>query len=442
MTNSSASVQESAVQQSSHGRPMPADSDLRPRIFLTLLTAAVVISYLDRFVLAMLIQPIKRELVFSDTQIGWLVGFAFSAVYAVFGVPVAHLADKGYRRNVIVTSLFVWSAMTAICGSAQNFWQLLAARFGVGAGEAGTLPASQSIISDLFPYEQRSTALAILGAGGGLGIMLAFAIGGLLEQRWGWRLTMVLVAIPGIPLAGLIGFFLKEPPMGRYAARLESAHSGGSRGSFRELLANRAFRHLPFGQAGVAFLLFGQTQWLPAFIERSFSVPRVHNGIALALTQGVTSLLGGILGGLIADRLAKRNPLWPLRFAMMAIVGGFVPMFWLYFTFSVSMIYPLAAIMTFLFSMPTGPLFSLLQAVVNPARRATAASLSAMAAAFIGLGCGPLLIGILSDHFSSGYGKESLRAAMLVTGIIAGPWTLFHLGRLNSVLTPWAIESR
>lgn len=418
-----------------YGAAVTAPAGAGPRLVLVLLTLAIIISYVDRFALAILIQPIKHDLNLSDTEIGWLIGFAFSAIYATFGIFVARWADTGHRRTVIVASLLIWSAMTALCGAVQNFWQLLGARIGVGAGEAGTLPASQSLISDLFPFERRSTALAVLGAGGGMGIMIAFAIGGLLEHRVGWRWTMVCVSLPGLVLSGLILSWLKEPPLGRYAtAGTQELNEEIGKGGLRDLLSNRVFRHLPFAQAGLALLLFGQTQWLPAFIERSFQVSRVEMGATLSLTQGVASLVGAILGGIIADRLARQNRLWPLRFATIAIAAGMLPMIALYFSTSVASVYPLAALMTFLFSMPTGPLFSLLQTVVIPTQRATAAAIAALAAAFIGLGLGPLLIGVLSDHLAATRGINSLRDAMLITVAVVGPWTLFQMTRLDKAL--------
>ena len=414
---------------------VPAPTGAGPRMVLALLTLAIIISYIDRYALAILIQPIKHDLNISDTEIGWLIGFAFSAIYATFGIVVARWADRGHRRTVIVASLLIWSAMTALCGAVQNFWQLLGARIGVGAGEAGTLPASQSLISDLFPFEQRSTALAVLGAGGGMGIMIAFAVGGVLEHRVGWRWTMVWVSLPGLLLSGFILALLKEPRLGRYAtAGAAGLNEEFGKGGLRDLLANRVFRHLPFAQAGLALLLFGQTQWLPAFLERSFQVSRVAMGATLSLTQGVASLVGAILGGVIADRLARHNRVWPLRFAMAAIAAGMVPMIALYLATSVTWVYPLAALMTFLFSMPTGPLFSLLQTVVSPSQRATAAAIAALAAAFIGLGFGPLLIGVLSDHLAASGGMNSLREAMLITVAVFGPWTLFQLARLDKAL--------
>jgi MFS family permease len=418
-----------------NGLAATASTGVRPRLALALLTLAIIISYIDRYTLAILIQPIKHDLKISDTGIGWLVGFAFSAIYAAFGFIVARWADRGHRRAVIVASLLIWSAMTALCGLAQNFWQLLVARIGVGAGEAGTMPASLSLISDLFPFERRGTALAVLGAGGGMGIMIAFAIGGALEHRVGWRWTMVWVSLPGLLLSGFILLWLKEPPLGRCATSGASGLDGEiGKGGLRDLLSNRVFRHLPFAQAGLALLLFGQTQWLPAFIERSFQVSRVEIGAALSLTQGMASLLGAILGGLITDRLARHNPLWPLRFAMGAIGAGMLPMVALYLATSVTVVYPFTALMTFLFAMPTGPLFSLLQTVVIPSQRATAAAIAALAAAFIGLGFGPLLIGILSDQLAASRGANSLRDAMLITVAMFGPWTLFQLARLDKAL--------
>jgi MFS family permease len=176
-------------------------------------------------------------------------------------------------------------------------------------------------------------------------------------------------------------------------------------------------------------------QWLPAFIERSFNVPRSQIGASLALTQGLTSFAGGIIGGLIADRLARHTALGPLRMAMLAITAALIPMTALYLAGSVNRVYPLLALMTFLFSMPAGALFSLLQTVVNPARRATAAALAAMVASFIGVGLGPLLVGVLSDQLSTVHGSDSLRIAMFATGALVGPWTLFHLWRLHVALS-------
>jgi predicted MFS family arabinose efflux permease len=402
---------------------------------LTILVGAVTLSYVDRYALAILIQPVKRDLHLSDTQIGWLVGFAFAATYAFVGVPVARYADRGHRRRVIGWSVAAWSLMTASCGFAQGFLQLAAARFGVGVGEAGALPASQSMVTELFPPERRNTALALLACGSGLGLMIAFSLGSVLDHRVGWRWTFVAVALPGLLLFLLVRFCLDELPVAPRAASDDS--QGGVRvstGALRELLGNKIFRHLPFAQAANVVLLFGQAQWIPAYVERSFGAPRSQIGPMLALMQGGAGLVGTLLGGLIADRLVRRGVDGPIRLALTATLAGIIPLVAIYFVPTASAVYPLAGLMTLCFSIPSAAIFSTLQNSVPPSTRATAAAIAAMVAAVVGLGGGPLLIGFLSDHFQAAHGRGSLRIALIVTDALAAPWMLFHLWRVLRAL--------
>ena len=398
---------------------------------LAILTLALTLSYIDRYALAILIQPVKRDLRLSDTQIGWLLGFAFAATYAFVGIPVARYADRGYRRRVIGWSIAVWSLMTALCGLVHGFLQLAVARFGVGVGEAGALPASQSMVTELFPPERRNTALALLVSGGGLGLMIAFSLGSLLERTIGWRWTFVAVALPGVLMVFFVRFTLPELPTGSKSA---SADAPAPRQALKALLANRIFRHLPFAQAANVVLLFGQTQWIPAYVERSFGASRAQIGPMLALMQGGAGLIGTLLGGVIADRLVRRSTEGPIRLAMIATVAGSIPMFAIYFVPTASAVYPLAGLMTLFLSLPSAAIFSTLQNAVPSPTRATAAAIAAMVAAVIGLGGGPLLIGILSDHFLAANGQGSLRIALIVTDALAAPWMLAHLWRVSLAL--------
>jgi predicted MFS family arabinose efflux permease len=424
------------------GSPATGRSTNRRWYVLAVLVAAVTLSYIDRYALAILIQPVKRDLRLTDTQIGWLLGFAFAATYAFVGVPVARYADRGRRRRVIAWSVAVWSLMTASCGFVQGFLQLAAARFGVGVGEAGALPASQSMVSQLFPPERRNIALALLACGSGLGLMIAFSLGSLLERWLGWRWTFVAVALPGILLLFLVRFTLPELPVASHEASSDPrADVRVSKGTLKELLANKIFRHLPFAQAANVVLLFGQAQWIPAYVERSFGASRAQIGPMLALMQGGAGLIGTLAGGIIADRLVRRGADGPIRLALLATVMGVVPMFAIYFVPNATQVYPLAGLMTLFLSMPSAAIFSTLQNAVPSSTRATAAAIAAMVAAVIGLGGGPLLIGFLSDHFLAANGAGSLRIALMVTDALAAPWMMFHLWRVLGALRQGARNS-
>ncbi|WP_313802465.1 MFS transporter [Sphingobium sp.] len=410
----------------------PAASGFRAWYVLTMLTLAVIVSYIDRYVLAVLVQPIKADLGFSDTELGLLTGFAFSAIYAVFGIPIARLADRGRRRDVIAISLVVWSVMTAICGAARSFTAFAFARFGVGAGEAGALPSSQALIADLFPPQQRNTALAVLGSGGTIGLLTAFLIGGLIEARLGWRMTFVVVSAPGVVLALLIWLTIAEPGSGKAAAMTQPK---SSMGLLRELLADPLFRHIPLAQASLALLMFAQTQWLPAFFERSFDLPRMQIGPTLAMTNGLAGIAGMVTGGLLADRLIRRGAVWPVRVAIGGVLLGAAPMLGLYLSTTPNRAFACSAMMGFCLAIPGGPLLALVQSLVPREARATAAAAIAMCAAFIGLGGGPLMIGMISDWLAPSLGAQSLRWGMLITVGLTLPWCLFHFSRVARLLS-------
>lgn len=184
------------------------------RYALSVLVLVYISSHVDRNILGILLQPIKQDLKLTDTELGFLSGTAFAIFYATLGVPVAWLADRGNRRNIIAIAIALWSAMTALCGLTQNFWQLGLARIGVGIGEAGSSPPSHSIISDLYPPRQRSSAMAIYALGVYIGAMLGYLVGGYVSEYVGWRATFFVVGLPGLAIALLVRRTLREPPRG------------------------------------------------------------------------------------------------------------------------------------------------------------------------------------------------------------------------------------
>ncbi|WP_162405788.1 MFS transporter [Pseudoxanthomonas jiangsuensis] len=403
-------------------------SDSRRAWLLVVLTATISLSYVDRYLLAVLIQPIKLEFGLSDSQIGLLTGLAFVVFYVLLGLPISRLADKGYRRAVMVGSIGVWSAMTAITGAATSFWHLAAARFGVGAGEAGVLPTAQAVVSDLYAPRQRTLALAILSSGGSIGLLLAFAGGALFEAALGWRLTFMVMLIPGMILGAVIFMMLPRQIIRGTPGDAQAVSSQ----PLKQLLANPHFRHLPFAQGAIAFLMFGHVQWLPAFFERSFGVARVEVGVALGFLQAGGTLAGALVGAYAMQKFVDQDRK-RLSVAMACIAVGGIAVLSLYAAPNAAIGYALAAISGFLLSAPSGLILAHMQTSVHASQRATAAAAAIMAASIIGLGAGPLAIGMLSDALKPSAGIESLRYGALIAIVVAIPWAIFHLARLRRI---------
>ncbi len=401
-----------------------SESSIYPgaHLALALLTLAMFLNYLDRFLLAVMVQPIKEELHLSDSQIGLLTGFAFSIFYAGVGLPLARLADRGSRRNILACAVVVWSTMTALCGMAQNLPQLLLARLGVGAGESGCLPIAHSLIGDLYPRERRAFALAVFTAGGSAGMLGGFALGGALQAEVGWRMTFVLIGLPGLLLAACCKFFLIEPSRRNDVA---AAHLVPERG-VRALLNDSTFRHYAVAESLLIFILYGKAQWLPAFYERSFGLARAEIGPLVASTQGLGTVAGMVLGGLICDRLARRRKSWPIEQVILALVAS-IPLNLLVLTTSnASWALGGSLLAGFVGSLGTGPALSVLQSIVPARLRATASATVMFAVAIFGMGGGPALVGLVSDLFSASFGQQSLRWAMLAVTMPASLWAFAH----------------
>jgi predicted MFS family arabinose efflux permease len=404
---------------------------------LLILTLVMGFNYADRFLLAILVQPIKAELGLSDSEIGLLTGFAFSAVYAVSAIPLGALSDRVPRRLVVAASLSVWSAAAALCGLAQSFWQLLWARVAVGAGEAGGVPASHSMIADLFPATQRSTAMAIYSIGASAGMMAAFACGGWLEHAFGWRAAFAAVGLPGVALALVLLVTVREPPRGRFT-EIRSIQTAERGSAVAELWANPAFRIMFLGFGLSVFLLYAQSQWLPAYFQRSFGGATSELGATIAATRGFGMLVGTLLGGLLADRLATRDPLAPMRIVFWSTLVAFVPQAGMFVVRDPDFAHLLSGVSGFVGSFYVAPITSTVQTIVRPATRATASAMVMFSSAFLGMGGGPMAIGLLSDALAPLSGAESLRWALFVATVVATPILLLLyallLRRMRSLL--------
>ncbi|MEM1153236.1 MAG: MFS transporter [Pseudomonadota bacterium] len=402
--------------------------DARYRYFvLGLLTLVYVLSFVDRQIVNILGEYIITDLQLSDAQFGALSGIAFAAIYVIAGIPVARLADVGVRRNVIAIALAVWSIMTALCGAAQNFWQLFLARAGVGIGESGGSPPSHSIISDIFPANQRSTALSIYSLGVYGGVLVGYVIGGYLAAAFSWRVAFVVVGLPGVLLALVLRATVKEPPRGMSESRKD--HGVPPMKNVLGLLWNRrSFRHLSFACALHAFVTYGLGNFLPVFMGRVHQMPIEHIGIWLGLAGGFGGLAGTFAGGVLSDKLANRSGdlrwhLWvPLYSTLIAI-----PFYLLTFLLmesgtgaALSWFVP-----AFVGGMYLGPCLSMTHGLVGLRMRAVASAILFFVINLIGLGLGPLLTGLLSDMLRPHYGEEAIRFA-LASMVIVNVWCAVH----------------
>jgi predicted MFS family arabinose efflux permease len=388
---------------------------------LFMLTLVYAFNFVDRQILVILQEPIKNDMGLSDAQLGLLSGFSFAVVYVIAGLPIAYWADRSNRRNIIAAALTVWSGMTALSGLAQNYSQLLLARVGVGIGEAGGSPPAHSMISDYYPPEKRGTALAIYSTGVHVGIVLGFIVGGVISQAYGWRMAFMAVGIPGVLFALVFFLTVKEPRRGRWESRTEAAYKPTMRETIQLLSSYRSFWYLAAATGLTAFAGYGNGNFAPSYLIRNhgFSVGEV--GVVLAIFGGGGGLLGTFLGGFLADRLGvgdKRWYLWvPTIAGCLAVPLGF-PYLLLDNTTVViaSMFLVSITLNTYL-----GPCLAISHSLVPPAMRALTSAILFLVLNMIGLGLGPLTVGVLSDFYAGYLGDDSLRYAMLTVALLSAP---------------------
>lgn len=277
------------------------------RYALAVLAVVYMFNFIDRQILAILLPSIKAEFQVGDTALGLLAGTAFALFYIALGVPIARLADRVNRRNLIALSVALWSGMTALSGLATNVWQLALARVGVGIGEAGCSPPAHAMIADLYPPERRSAAMGVYTLGISAGIMLAYLGGGWVAQNIGWREAFFIVGLPGLLLAALVRFTVREPMRGGAERRSDS----GVQPAFLEvasfLRARQSFMYLALGAGASSFVGYAIIFDLPSFINRSFVVGTAAIGFWLGIIYGVAGGLGFFLGGYLADRMGTRG---------------------------------------------------------------------------------------------------------------------------------------
>ncbi len=431
MTNTVAQADsgQKTSESGSSSQETPYTSGLYRYYVLFVLTVVYVFNFVDRQLLVILQEPIKEELGLSDSQLGLLTGFAFALFYVVCGLPIARWADKGVRRDVISIALTVWSVMTAASGLAANYTHLLLARIGVGVGEAGGSPPAHSMISDIFSKKSRASALSVYSVGIYIGILIGFALGGWIADTFGWRLAFFVVGVPGVLLALIVRLTVREPIRGWSENSAEGAAPAPPLSKvLRVLWTRRSFRFIALGASMQAFIIYGVGNWFPSYFLRSFETNLTLVGAWMALTSGIGGGVGSFLGGWFADRLGVKDVRWYLWLPA-ALVVLVVPVLAVALTTqSLYLALILTAPFNFLTAAYLGAVLAVSHNLVTARMRALTSAVLFFVLNLIGLGLGPLFVGMLSDAFAGAGIEGPLGKAMLVGGVCASvAAALFYL---------------
>ena len=400
---------------------------------LILLTLIASINFVDRQILSVLLEPIGQEFDLSDSFLGLLSGIAFAAFYSILGIPIAVMSDRLNRRNIITICIAIFSAMTALCGSVTSFMQLFLARIGVGIGEAGTMPASQSIISDLYNVNERPFAMGLLASGGNIGLMLGLLIGGWVNEWFGWRMAFLVAAIPGLVMAATIWFTVKEPI--RQAPVQQSNWLADVIDGLSLVGRITSFRRLALAGSLYGMAAYGIVTWMPVYYIRYHGLSTGEAGTVISLAVGVLGGIGAVGGGVVCARLSKRDVRWNCWVPALAIAVAVPLYFAMLITENTTLALVLFIIPGLLSSVYAGPTWSIIQELVPPHKRAIAAAIYLMIFNLVGLGLGPLAVGVLSDLYAPQLGDLSLRWSMITVLLISIGGIWYYLRAASSVVS-------
>jgi len=403
------------------------------RIFLFVLFLIGTSNFADRNVIGVLLEPIKAEFGVSDASLGLLSGVSFALFYATLGLPVAHWADRGDRRLIITLALGIWTVMTALCGLAQSFWQLVLVRVGVGAGEAGAVPPAQSLIVDYYSPDRRGRAIGIFMLSSTAGYVLGIVIGGWIAEAHGWRAAFLFVGLPGLVLAILARFVLKEPrhlPQFSVAKRPQESVIR----VFRALYLKSTYRRIVYGMVLYYLVAYGALVFSTSFMMRVHGMTVAEAGATFGAISAIGAVIGNLLGGNFADRLAKKDiawlarlPGWGLLISLPLYEAAFLaPSTWL-----MGICFFLAGV---LLNGVVPPMYTALHAVCGSSSRALAVAIALFFANLIGLGLGPVITGLLSDGLAQTYGPATgLRYALMVVVLMFVPSSFFMFRATRSM---------
>jgi MFS family permease len=398
----------------------PDYSEAYKTLVLVLLVVAYTFSFIDRTIIATIGQKIKEDLRITDTQLGMLGGLFFALLYTLLGIPIARLAERFSRVNIMAVAIAIWSGFTALCGTAGSFATLAFYRFGVGIGEAGLSPPAHSLISDYYEPKRRASALSIYSFGIPLGSMLGAVIGGEIVEHFSWRMAFMVVGLPGLAVALSIKLLIKEPPRGHSEPAAhpglaedvspdEPAKPAATLGA--ELREMGAVVATLFGKWPVLNMVLGVTlvsmggygagQFVPPYFIRTFHLSYGTVGLITGLAAGIGQGFGTLIGGFLTDRLAKAGAAW---YALVPAIGITIayPIIWAVYTAPSWHMAAALIVLPGIFSYTyLGPTFGVVQNMVPTRRRATATAVLFFFLNLIGLGGGPMLTGWVIDHFAA-----------------------------------------
>jgi predicted MFS family arabinose efflux permease len=386
-------------------------------------------SWVDRQVFSIVLESMKHEMRFSDTQLGLLGGIAFGLFYAAVGLPIAAYADRLNRRNIISGAVLLWSVMTSFCGLASGFGSLFLTRMGVGIGEAGGSAPSQSLLSDYFPPEKRAFAMGVFFSHVPLGYVIAYALGAWSNVSLGWRGTFIAFGIPGLLLAMLVRLTVRELPRG-YSERVRVPRAAPTLPeAIRYFLSRPSLRHLPMVGAAHGIGAFGAAVWMPAYFMRVHSMTVVEVGASLALIMGVVGLLGTLAGGYLSDLLVKKtgDARWYMWLPAIMLVTSIPFTILMYSSASPVVALAFYVVPALANHMLLGPVTASMQNLAGTRRRALVAAFYLFLVNLVAMGLGPFIVGALSDTFQAAWGNASLRYTLLVLVSTTCAWASIHL---------------
>ncbi len=396
---------------------------------LLVLVLVYAINIMDRQVLALLLEDIKREFQLTDSQLGLLGGVAFAFFYSVLGIPLARWADRGNRKTVLALCVLFWSIATALCGFAVGFMTLIAARIGTAIGEAGGSPTSHALIADYFNAKQRATALAIFALGVPLGSIVGNLASGWLNEYFAWRYVFIAVGAPGIVVAFLVLLSIKEP------AQSKSVVGGSSTiapempsvwTALQYLWLRKSYVHMCLAAGLHSVVWYAGSTWNAAFLMRSHGIGTGYAGSLIA-TFALVGLVGTFFGGFLADKLTLKHneQRWHMWLPAISIVLMVPFQFSSYLSESLSAAVASFWVMMIFASTFFGPSYAVCQALAGAQMRAFAASILLFVQTLVGLGLGPYLVGVLSDYLLPALGVSALRYALVVVGLV-NLWSVYH----------------
>lgn len=374
---------------------------------LAVLSLITILNYYDRYVLSIVLQPIKMAMHLSDTEAGLLSGLAFASIYALVGVPIARIADRGNRVKVLGVAMAVWSFMTVACGLAASGVALFVARMGVGLGEAGGPPSIHALVADYFPLEKRARALSWIGAAAMLGAILGVSAGGLINDRFGWRAAFWAGGAPGLGLALIVFLTIGEP--GRKAAATARSVQIPLNQAVKLLSGRSAYVFMILGVTIASIASFAQAAWLPTLLVRSYGLRPGQVGVIYALCSALPSIAGILLGGVIADRWIRKDQRVLVWILVVAYAVAIPTSLIIYLATSLKLALPATIVGALIGGTALAPTYALVQGLAGSSLRATAAAIYMVCANFVGLCIGPAMAGLLSDRLVPIAGADSLR---------------------------------